>query len=53
MKEKPKYNQQYCEEHKQGYADYLHECPICRGEKLSEDLKSGKKDWSKLWNTNK
>ena len=30
------YTQQYCEKHKQYYADFLHECPICRGEKMTE-----------------
>jgi hypothetical protein len=53
MKNKPKYTQQYCKKHNQEYADYLHQCPICRGEKLSEDLKSGKVKWDKLWNINK
>lgn len=29
------YNQQYCEKHKQQYADFLKQCPICAGEELA------------------
>ena len=32
MKEQ-KYREQYCKIHDQHYADFLHECPICRGER--------------------
>jgi len=28
------YDQQYCEKHNQKYGSHLHECPICRGEKM-------------------
>lgn len=34
MNKKSKYNQQYCKKHNQYYADYLPECPICKGEKM-------------------
>lgn len=34
MSKKELYREQYCEKHKQYYADFLHECPICRGEKM-------------------
>ena len=30
-----KYQEQYCEKHNQYYGDHLHECPICRGEKIT------------------
>jgi hypothetical protein len=29
-----KYQEQYCKKHNQHYADFLHECPICAGEKM-------------------
>lgn len=29
------YDQQYCEKHNQKYGSHLHECPICRGEKMT------------------
>ena len=32
------YDQQYCEKHKQPYADYLDKCPICEGEKLKGSM---------------
>lgn len=28
------YQEQYCETHNQHYADFLKQCPICRGEIL-------------------
>ena len=40
------YQQQYCEKHKQPYAGFLKECPICVGEKMAEedDKSESKKD---------
>jgi len=31
------YDEQYCEKHKQHYAEGLRECPICVGEELGKD----------------
>jgi hypothetical protein len=38
------YNQQYCKKHKQYYADFLHQCPICRGEPMTVPSRPKKKD---------
>lgn len=32
--DKPLYQDQYCEKHDQWYADFLHKCPVCRGEAM-------------------
>jgi len=34
IKDKDKYGTKYCKKHKQEYYDYLHQCPICAGEKM-------------------
>jgi hypothetical protein len=34
-----KYREQYCEKHNQYYAEFLKECPICRGEKTKVALR--------------
>lgn len=34
--DKPKYQEQYCKKHKQRYASFLNECPVCVGEELGK-----------------
>lgn len=44
MKKKPTYDQQQCGKCGQKYADFLHECPICRGEKMKPAEKKASKN---------
>jgi len=47
MSGKPLYQEQYCEKHKQPFADFLPQCPICRGEELDGYMKKKKVDETK------
>jgi hypothetical protein len=40
-KKKNKKGYHYCEKHDQHYMNFLHECPICRGELLGARIKAG------------